>query len=130
MLTVNAQHNTVTVVPNEHMAHDESNNATDTTMAVQSEGSTSRKSTPKYKVPRPPNAFIIYRKEWHPKVVQENVSSTLAGFGGTTQLTCQQPGLHNNDVSIIIGRKWKSESEAVKEYYKRVSTFSCNRNGL
>jgi hypothetical protein len=32
------------------------------------------------KVPRPPNAFIIYRKEWHSTVVAEN------------------PGLHNNAI--------------------------------
>jgi hypothetical protein len=36
------------------------------------------------KVPRPPNAFIIYRKEWHPKVVAQN------------------PGLHNNDICTCI----------------------------
>lgn len=34
----------------------------------------------KVKVPRPPNAFIIYRKEWHPIMVQQN------------------PGLHNNAI--------------------------------
>ena len=38
------------------------------------------KSATKDKVPRPPNAFIIYRQEWHPKVVKEN------------------PNLHNNDI--------------------------------
>lgn len=32
------------------------------------------------KVPRPPNAFIIYRKDWHSKVVAQN------------------PGLHNNAI--------------------------------
>lgn len=32
------------------------------------------------KVPRPPNAFIIYRKEWHPKIVEQN------------------PTLHNNKI--------------------------------
>lgn len=36
----------------------------------------------KKKVPRPPNAFIIYRKEWHPTVVAEN------------------PGLHNNAICM------------------------------
>lgn len=34
------------------------------------------------KVPRPPNAFIIYRKEWHPTIVAAN------------------PGLHNNDICM------------------------------
>lgn len=34
----------------------------------------------KKKVPRPPNAFIIYRMEWHSTAVAAN------------------PGLHNNDI--------------------------------
>lgn len=34
----------------------------------------------KNKVPRPPNAFILYRKDWHPIVVAQN------------------PGLHNNAI--------------------------------
>lgn len=38
----------------------------------------------KKKVPRPPNAFIIYRKEWHPTVVAEN------------------PGLHNNAICMYF----------------------------
>ena len=38
----------------------------------------------KKKVPRPPNAFIIYRKEWHPTVVAEN------------------PGLHNNAICMYL----------------------------
>lgn len=52
------------------------------------------------KVPRPPNAFIIYRKDWHPKIVSEN------------------PGVHNNAISVIIGNKWRAESQAVKDEYK------------
>lgn len=42
------------------------------------------KASSKDKVPRPPNAFIIYRKEWHPKVVKEN------------------PNLHNNEICKSI----------------------------
>lgn len=38
----------------------------------------------KKKVPRPPNAFIIYRKEWHSTVVAEN------------------PGLHNNAICMYF----------------------------
>lgn len=37
------------------------------------------KKAPK-KIPRPPNAFIIYRKEWHPIMVAKN------------------PGAHNNTI--------------------------------
>ena len=43
-------------------------------------GAADYKGSAKDKVPRPPNAFIIYRKEWHPKVVKEN------------------PNLHNNEI--------------------------------
>jgi hypothetical protein len=38
----------------------------------------------KKKVPRPPNAFIIYRKDWHSTVVAEN------------------PGLHNNAICMYF----------------------------
>jgi hypothetical protein len=38
----------------------------------------------KKKVPRPPNAFIIYRKDWHSTVVAEN------------------PGLHNNAICMYL----------------------------
>ena len=59
------------------------------------------KSTEKEKVPRPPNAFIIYRKDWHPRVVAQN------------------PGLHNNAISVIIGDQWRNESEEVRTAYKQ-----------
>nr|APB08803.1 mating type protein [Neofusicoccum kwambonambiense] len=51
-------------------------------------------------VPRPMNCFIIYRKEKHASVVAAN------------------PGLHNNDISKIIGRMWKAETNATKEIFK------------
>jgi len=111
----------VSVVPIESMA----------THAINDAGSDSgSKSASKDKVPRPPNAFIIYRKEWHPVVVRENVSCSPVPHTVTTQLTNQQPGLHNNEVSVIIGRKWKAETEAVKEIYKRVSTETCSKQHL
>ena len=42
------------------------------------------KGRDKKKAPRPKNAFIIYRKEWHPTVVAEN------------------PGLHNNAICMYF----------------------------
>nr|APB08798.1 mating type protein [Neofusicoccum parvum]APB08801.1 mating type protein [Neofusicoccum algeriense]APB08802.1 mating type protein [Neofusicoccum algeriense] len=51
-------------------------------------------------VPRPMNCFIIYRREKHASVVAAN------------------PGLHNNDISKIIGRMWKAETNATKEIFK------------
>ncbi|KAK5732033.1 hypothetical protein LTR17_010869 [Elasticomyces elasticus] len=53
------------------------------------------------KVPRPPNAFIIYRKDWHSTIVAQN------------------PGVHNNAISVIIGDKWRGESEEVRDVYKQ-----------
>nr|ATA58224.1 MAT1-2-1 [Neofusicoccum luteum] len=51
-------------------------------------------------VPRPMNCFILYRKEKHPSVVAAN------------------PGVHNNEISKIIGRMWRAETRATKEIYK------------
>ena len=55
---------------------------TTTLASPQTAGAADREGSPKdkEKVPRPPNAFIIYRQEWHPKVVE------------------QHPDMHNNDI--------------------------------
>lgn len=53
------------------------------------------------KVPRPDNAFILYRQYWHPKV-KEQLGKDC----------------HNNDISVVVGRKWKNETEAVKSHWK------------
>ncbi|QIW99294.1 hypothetical protein AMS68_004812 [Peltaster fructicola] len=58
-------------------------------------------STNKTKIARPQNAFILYRKDWHSVVVAEN------------------PHLHNNQISKIIGEKWRNEASAVKDEYKK-----------
>jgi HMG (high mobility group) box len=55
------------------------------------------------KVPRPPNAFILYRKEHQPLLKQQN------------------PSLHNNEISKILGKQWNSEHESVKSRYKRMA---------
>jgi len=55
------------------------------------------------KEPRPPNAFILYRKERHPLLKQQNRS------------------LHNNEISKILGRQWNFEQESVKSRYKRMA---------
>ncbi|KAF2105066.1 mating-type protein MAT1-2, partial [Rhizodiscina lignyota] len=52
------------------------------------------------KVPRPPNAFILYRQKHHPDLKKAN------------------PHLHNNEISVILGRQWQNESETVKESWK------------
>ncbi|ERF75012.1 hypothetical protein EPUS_08057 [Endocarpon pusillum Z07020] len=52
------------------------------------------------KIPRPPNAFILYRQAHHPIIKAEN------------------PGFHNNDISKVLGKQWKEESPAVRQMFK------------
>lgn len=54
----------------------------------------------KSKIPRPPNAFILYRQKYHPI------------------LKAQRPDMHNNDISVILGKQWKAESATVKADFK------------
>ncbi|KAK4167420.1 hypothetical protein QBC43DRAFT_297731 [Cladorrhinum sp. PSN259] len=58
---------------------------------------------PEPKVPRPRNAFILYRQHHQATVVQEN------------------PGLANPDISKIIGERWRDESEEVKNTWKQLA---------
>jgi len=55
------------------------------------------------KIPRPPNAFILYRAQLHPHMKQHN------------------PELHNNEISKALGKRWKGEPEEVKEKYKQMA---------
>ncbi|KAL2415560.1 hypothetical protein ABEF95_012032 [Exophiala dermatitidis] len=57
----------------------------------------------KSKVPRPPNAFILYRQKHHPLVMAAH------------------PGMKNNDISILLGQQWKAEAEDVKAEYKALA---------
>ncbi|KAK5163339.1 uncharacterized protein LTR77_010712 [Saxophila tyrrhenica] len=98
-LTVNALENEVSIVPIQRMAN------TNVAAGGVDEGP---KSPPKDKIPRPANAFILYRKDWHPVI----------------------PGLHNNDISVIIGRQWKEESEGIKELYKRKSEEAKRQHAI
>ncbi|KAI9888791.1 MAG: hypothetical protein M1814_006296 [Vezdaea aestivalis] len=59
--------------------------------------------TTKQKIARPPNSFILYRQYYHPIVVADN------------------PGIHNNDVSRIVGAKWKDETLAIKNHFKTLA---------
>lgn len=54
----------------------------------------------KSKVPRPPNAFILYRQTHHPI------------------LKAEQPLLSNNQISVILGKQWKAEVEEVKDKFR------------
>ncbi|ROW16997.1 hypothetical protein VPNG_01176 [Cytospora leucostoma] len=55
------------------------------------------------KVPRPRNAFILYRQHHQAGVV------------------VKYPGLANPDISKIIGELWREEPEEVKNYWKRLA---------
>ncbi|KAJ4201050.1 hypothetical protein NW767_007185 [Fusarium falciforme] len=52
------------------------------------------------KVPRPPNAYILYRKERHHLVKS------------------MHPGITNNEISQILGRCWNLENRATRAEYK------------
>ena len=53
------------------------------------------------KIPRPPNAFILYRQHHHHRLRSET------------------PELKNNDISKIVGAMWAAEKKEVKEYFQR-----------
>ncbi|KAJ9621143.1 hypothetical protein H2204_011970 [Knufia peltigerae] len=57
----------------------------------------------KARVPRPPNAFILYRKDHHPA------------------LKAVQPDLPNNAISVILGKQWNQENEETKDRYKTMA---------
>ncbi|KAK6226144.1 HMG box protein [Colletotrichum tabaci] len=59
--------------------------------------------TPALKVPRPRNAFILYRQHHQAQVI------------------AQHPGLSNPEISKIIGEQWRIQSEDVKESWKKLA---------
>ncbi|ORY00521.1 sex determining factor on Y, partial [Basidiobolus meristosporus CBS 931.73] len=50
---------------------------------------------------RPTNAFILFRRENHGRIFQQN------------------PHLSNNDVSKALGKEWKELPESEKEVYRQ-----------
>ncbi|KAI8839509.1 hypothetical protein BJ741DRAFT_94423 [Chytriomyces cf. hyalinus JEL632] len=57
------------------------------------------------RVPRPPNAFILYRKDTQPRLVLE--------YKGK--------GRSSRDFSSMVGQMWKSESPVIKAYYQSMA---------
>ncbi|KAK4183207.1 MAT+ sexual cell fertilization-promoting factor encoded by the FPR1 protein [Podospora australis] len=55
------------------------------------------------KIRRPPNAYILYRRDRQAYVKASN------------------PSLHNNDISVITGAMWKNESDDVRQYYQTMA---------
>ncbi|KAK7518595.1 hypothetical protein IWZ03DRAFT_308629, partial [Phyllosticta citriasiana] len=73
---------------------------------VSSDGSTANHvclCQPDPKIPRPRNAFILYRQHHHAAIVAEN------------------PGLANPEISKIIGEQWRSEPESIREEWKTLA---------
>ncbi|KAI9228125.1 MAG: hypothetical protein DHS80DRAFT_115, partial [Piptocephalis tieghemiana] len=52
---------------------------------------------------RPPNAFILYRRDRQ------------------AQLRLLNPGIANQEVSCLLGTAWGKEDEAVKERYRKLA---------
>lgn len=58
---------------------------------------------PDPKIPRPRNAFILYRQHHQAAIVAQN------------------PGLANPDISKIIGEQWKAQPESVRNEWKALA---------
>ncbi|KAI9374654.1 high mobility group box domain-containing protein [Aspergillus egyptiacus] len=71
------------------------------------------------KIPRPPNAFILYRQHHHPRVKEtypdltNNQICKYAVRFYYARLT--------NDVAVLLGKQWKAESEDVKLHFKNLA---------
>ncbi|KJZ80351.1 hypothetical protein HIM_00201 [Hirsutella minnesotensis 3608] len=65
---------------------------------------------PAPKIPRPRNAFILYRQHHQ------------------AQVTADNPKLSNPDISKIIGEKWKNESDDVKQNWKKLAEEEKQRH--
>lgn len=83
--------------------------------------SVSKAQAAKARVPRPPNAWILYRseksqeiKDWRAQL-QESRGENLNGKGTKTSRQRQA------DMSREIAQMWKCESPQVKEHYVRLS---------
>ncbi|KKZ64523.1 hypothetical protein EMCG_01402 [[Emmonsia] crescens] len=55
------------------------------------------------KIPRPPNAFILYRQHHHPLV------------------KASHPDFHNNEISVLLGKRWKAEPAETKAHFKSLA---------
>ncbi|KAH8687638.1 hypothetical protein BGZ60DRAFT_522284 [Tricladium varicosporioides] len=65
---------------------------------------------PDPKIPRPRNAFILYRQHYQAQVAQQN------------------PGLANPEISKIIGEQWREQAPEVKSEWKRLAEEEKQRH--
>ncbi|KAF4984661.1 hypothetical protein FZEAL_177 [Fusarium zealandicum] len=66
--------------------------------------------TPAPKIPRPRNAFILYRQH------------------NQAQVAAQNPNLSNPDISKIIGEQWKDEAPDIKDNWKALADEEKQRH--
>ncbi|WBW72328.1 M-specific HMG-box DNA-binding transcription factor Mc at silenced MAT2 locus [Schizosaccharomyces osmophilus] len=72
-----------------------------------------RKQNMPARAPRPPNAFILYRKEKQSLLSETN------------------PGMTNAEVSKLVGQLWKEESNEVKlKYFKMSECYKTEHEKL
>ncbi|MCJ1323159.1 hypothetical protein MMC15_008513 [Xylographa vitiligo] len=55
------------------------------------------------KIPRPPNAFILYRQAHHPVI------------------KALYPEIHNNQISVIMGKQWAAEEPEKRQQFKSMA---------
>ncbi|CZT01932.1 related to mating type protein [Rhynchosporium agropyri] len=65
---------------------------------------------PDPKIPRPRNAFILYRQHYQAQVVSQN------------------PGLANPEISKIIGQQWREQAQEIKTEWKRLAEEEKQRH--
>lgn len=67
------------------------------------------------KIPRPPNAFILYRQHHQPEI-----KATYPDFCNNDICTSTHPQQTNRltPPAILLGKQWRDETDAVKAHYK------------
>nr|AYN77762.1 mating-type protein MAT1-2-1 [Berkeleyomyces basicola] len=55
------------------------------------------------RIPRPPNAYIMYRKDRH------------------REIRARFPDIDNNEISRILGKQWREESASVRTHYQELA---------
>ena len=74
------------------------------------------------KVPRPPNAYILYRKDNHKAVKQENPSLSNNDicklYNSFMSLSFSYRA---NLIAVILGRRWNNETDIVRVHYHKMA---------
>lgn len=68
------------------------------------------------KIPRPPNAFICYRRHFHPMLKER-----YPDMHNNQICKCQLPVVQRerlNNIAVVLGKCWRNEEENVKDQYR------------